>query len=128
MPTAEKFDHVDYERRGDVGVWQTTDFAALMESDELPEAEAHYRQEASDPEMDATVVVINNAGALGDELQDTLDHVELQWSQLADEVGVDKAGYVAEGIISWTVQSKIDADVETSSFETVEEAVAWAQD
>ena len=128
MPTADRFDHVDYERRGDVGVWHTADFAALMQSDELREAEAHYRQEASDPEMTASVVVIRNAGALGQELQDTLDHVEEQWSQLADEVGVEKAGYVAEGIISWTVQSKIDADVETSSFETVEEAVAWARE
>lgn len=127
MSSDSNLDIIEYERLGDVGVWRISDFAELVESGELEAGEEHYRGEAADPSMDATVVVINNAGGLGRDLDETLDHVNEQWSALADEVGVDRIAYVAEGIISWTVQSKVEGDVETSSFETVEKALDWVR-
>lgn len=128
MPSDDELEYVEYERRGDVGIWRTDDVAALVESAEIAAAEQHYREHASGDAMDATVVAIDEVGDLRGELDDTLDHVNEQWSALADEVGVDRVAYVADGILGWTVQAKVDADVETSSFETVDAALDWVRE
>ena len=127
MVSPAELEHIEYERRGDVGIWRTTDFAALFDSGEVATAEQHYREEASDDAMAATIVVIEGADELGADLRDTLDHINDQWSQLADEVDVDRVAYVAEGLMSWTVQSKIESEAEAGSFDSVDEALEWAR-
>jgi len=128
MASAAQFEHLEYEEYGDVGVWIIEDFAAYFESDEIERGEQHYREVASDDRMDATVVVINNADELGSAISDSLDHINEEWSALAEAVGVDRVAYVADGMMASAVRANLEADVETDSFETVEEAVAWARD
>jgi hypothetical protein len=118
--------HVEYEERNGVGVWTVTDFAASLETGELEEGEAHYRDVASKDRMDATVVVIENADQVGTGMGDTLDHINQQWSQLADEVNIDRLAYVADGLMASVVKSNIDADVDTESFKSLDEALDWA--
>lgn len=128
MASVHDLDHVEYETRGSIGVWTITDLAAHFESEaDVEQSEAHYREQASQDKMDGSVVVIENAEALGSEIRDTLDHISDEWSRLADDVGVEWHAYVADGLISNTVKMKISADVETEAFDSVDEAVEWCR-
>jgi hypothetical protein len=117
----------DYERDGDVGIWYIHDFAALFGTDEMDRAEKHYRETASEDAMDGTVVVIRNTDDLGQQMRETLEHVNDHWSQLAEETGIGRVAYVTDGIFSIAVRSELEADVESQDFEEVPEAVAWAR-
>lgn len=108
-------------------MWIIDDFAAYFESGEIETGEKHYREEASQETMDATIVVIKNANELGAEIRDSLDYINEEWSQLADDVNIDRLAYVADGMMSSAVKAKTDADVETDSFDSVDEAVSWCQ-
>jgi hypothetical protein len=128
MASVLALDHVEYEKRDGVGVWTITDFAAHFQSQESVErSEEHYRKEASNDSMVATAVVIENAGALGSDMRDTLAHITEEWSQLADDVGIGRLAYVADGMIANTVKMNIEADVETKSFDSVTESVEWCR-
>lgn len=127
MASTTDMEYVEYENHGGVGVWTISDFAAYFDSDEIERGEAHYRERASDNAMDATVVVIQNASELGSEIRNSLDHINEEWSALADAVGIDRLAYVADGMMASTVKMKIEADVAVESFDSVEEAVDWAQ-
>lgn len=128
MASVSDIEHIEYEERRSVGVWTVTDFAAHFQSEEAIErSEAHYRERASKDRMRATVVAIENAGALGSEMRETLDHITEEWSQLADSVGINRLAYVADGTMANAVKRKIDADVETDAFDSVDEAVEWCQ-
>ncbi len=118
--------HLEYEKYGSVGVWTTADFAAHFES-EIEQGQAHYRQEAGKDSMKATVVVIENAESLGSSIRDSLDHINEEWSKLADDVNIERLAYVADGMMATTVEMNTEADVETDSFESVDEAVEWCQ-
>ncbi len=132
MATSHKpiveMDTLNYLERGDVGIWEITDFEAHFSSENMEEGETHYRQTASEDRMNATVVVIENAQELGREMRNSLDHINEEWSELGDEVGVDRLGYVADGIMASAVEAKVEADVETGSFDDLDEAVAWCQE
>ncbi len=117
---------VEYERRGSVGVWTITDFASFYTSGEIEAGERHYRETASQAEMTGTVVVIENAEALGSDLRESLDRINEQWSRLGEAVEVDRLAYVADGMMSSAVTANLEVDVELASFENVEEAVSWA--
>ena len=117
---------VEYERSGSVGVWTIADFASFYASGEIEAGERHYRETASQDGMTGTVVVIENAEALGSDLRESLDRVNEQWSKLGEAVDVDRLAYVADGMMSSAVTANLDVDVEVESFESVEEAVSWA--
>ncbi|QGN06109.1 hypothetical protein Hrd1104_01555 [Halorhabdus sp. CBA1104] len=127
MVSIDDLSHVEYERSGSVGVWRITDFAAYFDSGEIEHGQDHYREEAGKDSMDGTVIVIENAESLGSAIQDSLDHINEEWSKLADDVNIDRLAYVAEGMMSTTVKMKTETDVETESFDSAEEAVEWCQ-
>lgn len=125
---------VEFERRGDVGVWQVTDVAEFFRNTDHAEmGEQHYADVASDDRMTATVVEVQNATALGTDMSDFIDHVATSWAQLASEAACEKLAYVGEGVAGRTVSSKIEQGVQNSavaikSFTAVEPAVEWCQD
>lgn len=127
MASTGNLSYVEYETSGGVGVWSISDFAAYFESDEVGQGEEHYRQEAGADSMDGTVVIIENAESLGSDMRDSLDHIGKEWSQLADDVDIDRLAYVADGIMSTTVKMKIEADVDVESFDSADEAIEWCQ-
>lgn len=126
MTSIHELDHLEYEEHGRVGVWTTADFAAHFES-EIEQGQAHYRENAGKDSMNATVVVIENAQSLGNSIRDSLDHINEEWSELADDVDIERLAYVADGMMSTTVEMKTEADVETGSFDSVDEAIEWCQ-
>lgn len=120
---------VEHDVQNGVGIWTATDAVGLFTDQEaLKQAETHYEEVASDPAMSATIIQINDAEQLGSGVRDSLDHISDQWSELADSVDVDRLAYVADGLMAMTVKAKIDADVETESFDSVEKAVEWCTD
>jgi hypothetical protein len=108
-------------------VWTITDFAAYFDTGEIEQGQAHYREEAGKDSINGTVIVIENAESLGSSIRDSLDHINEEWSQLADDVGIDRLAYVANGIMSTTVKMNTEADVETESFDSADKAVEWCE-
>jgi hypothetical protein len=127
MVSVDDLEYLEYEERGDVGIWIISDFAAYFESGEIEHGEEHYREVASEDRMDGTVVVMENAKQLGADIRDSLDHINEEWSKLGDEVDVDRVGYVADGMMATAVQTNLEADVETDSFDSIDDAVTWAR-
>lgn len=128
MASAATLDHVEYEEFNGIGVWTITDFASYFQSEEIERGEAHYREEASKDNMTGTVVAIENAERLGSEITNSLDHINEEWSKLAGDVGISRLAYVADGMMATTVKTRIQADVETESFGSIDEAVDWCRD
>jgi len=128
MISVRDLNHVEYEERDGVGVWTVTDAAAYFTSEEdIERGESHYREQASEDRMAATVVEMQNAQALGTEMRETLDHINEEWSQLANDVGIDRLAYVADGVMANTVKMNVEADIDIEAFDSVNEAVEWCR-
>jgi hypothetical protein len=97
---------------------------ALLET-EAADAERHYRETTADKGTTATVVVLEESGAVGSELQ---DHITETGSQLAQAAsGIARTAYVADGIAAIAVKSQVNAPgTELESFSSVDQAVSWA--
>lgn len=116
--------NVDYERAGDVGVWSVVDLDAALASGELDEAEHHFEQHAGDASMDGCVVVLAQTDSLSSE---TLEHVNDQWTALAEQTGITRTAYVADGIARLAVANKNEAEgMEAKAFTKQTAAVEWA--
>lgn len=112
-----------YRQEDNVGIWEIEDWKRLFE-EEIEAAERHYQEIAGQPEITATVVVFDEVSSLSGEMQ---DHITDAWSQLAQAVEIEKAAYVADGIAAMAVTANVEApNVELDSFESEQEAVAWA--
>lgn len=128
MVSIHNIENVEYEARENVGVWQITDFSAYFQSEEnVKKSEEHFRKEATKDEIDGTVVVIQNAEELGSDMRETLDHINEEWSELANEISIDRLAYVADGMMANTVKMNVKSDTDTESFDSVDEAVDWCQ-
>jgi hypothetical protein len=127
MISPSEIQHMQYEERGDVGIWTLENFGEYFQSGEIEKGESHYREVASADRMEGTVIVIEDAQDLGAEIRESLDHINEEWSRLADEVGVDRVAYVAGGMMASAVKAKVDADAEQDSFDAIDEAVEWAR-
>jgi len=119
---------VEYDSRGNVGIWHITDFSAYFQSEEtVKKSEEHFRNEATKDQIDGTVIAIENAEELGSDMRETLDHISDEWSALANKISIERLAYVADGMMANTVKMNVKSDTETEAFDTVEEAVEWCQ-
>jgi hypothetical protein len=76
--------------------------------------------------MSACVVVIENTESVGNE---TLAHVNDQWTELGEATGMERTGYVADGIARLAIANKNEAEgMDARGFEEVDDAVEWAAD
>lgn len=115
---------VDYDRRGDTGIWTVTDLNEALESGELAQAETHFEDHASDDAMDGCVVVIEETESLASE---TLSHINDQWTALAEQTGITRTAYVADGIARLAIANKNEAEgMEAKGFTDRETAIEWA--
>ncbi len=114
---------VRYEERDGVGVWTVADLRRAMDTGELDDGEEHFQEVASRPSMSACVVVIEETGELDPSV---LDHVERQWTELAETTGIDAAAYVSDGLARLAISQKNRADIDTEAFSDVDRAVEWA--
>lgn len=113
-----------YERDENVGIWKIENWGRLFE-EEIDEAESHYVETANRPEIEGALVVFESVDRLDAETQEYMTDV---WSELARSVDLERVGYVADGITAMAVRSNVEApDTELDSFESVEDALAWAK-
>ncbi len=118
-------DGITYESEDGVGIWSVDDITTAMESGTLEAGEEHFREVASQPSMTAVVVEVGGADQLSKEV---MDHVNEQWTALAEATGIDATAYVADGIGGLAVSNKNEADgVATDGFTDRESAVEWAK-
>ncbi|MFB6194040.1 MAG: hypothetical protein ABEI75_03150 [Halobaculum sp.] len=117
-------EHVRYERDGSVGVWTVENLGALVGTEELETAETHFRDHASG--MAGCVVQVESDDKLGG---DVLEHVNEQWTALAEETGIDRVAYVADGLARLALSNKNEANgASTRGFEDRDDALSWAAD
>jgi LDH2 family malate/lactate/ureidoglycolate dehydrogenase len=115
---------IEYENRDGVGIWRIDDLAATLESGELDEAEAHFREHAGDEAMTGCVIVLDGTESVG---SDVLEHVNEQWTALGEETGIGRTAYVAPGIARLAIANKNEArEMDAKGFTDVDAAVDWA--
>ncbi len=115
---------ITYETEQGVGIWTIDSLTETMESGALDEAESHFREAAGDPAMNGCVVVIRDTSDVGPEV---LDHVNTEWTALAEETGISRTAYVSDGIAKMAISSKNEAEgMESKGFTDREQAVSWA--
>jgi hypothetical protein len=113
-----------YRREGSVGIWEIADWEHLFEH-EIQEAEQHFQETASQPDITAVLVVFEEVDSLDSTTQ---DHITDAWSQLAQAVDIKRTAYVADGIAAMAVRANVEApNQELDSFEDVDAALEWAQ-
>jgi len=114
---------VEYEEHDGVGVWTVRDLSRAMDTGELADGEEHFREVAGRPSMSACVVVIEDAGDLDPSV---LEHVEDQWTELAETTGIDATAYVSDGLARLAISQKNAADIDTEAFSYLDRALEWA--
>jgi len=68
--------------------------------------------------------ITQNIGSVGNE---TLGHVNDQWTELGEATNMERTDYVADGIARLAIANKNEAEgMEARGFEELDDAVDWA--
>lgn len=115
----------DFEKRGNIGIWDIRGWDGF--ADETLEAVSqHYRERASEEDITATLAIFGDKTTLAAQTQEYMGE---EWSDNGRYTGVEKIGFVAEGITGMAVKSKMDIPgAELDDFDTLEEGVEWVRD
>ena len=92
--------------------------------EDLAAASDHYRERGAKADIESTLAVFGDETNLPKETQEYMGE---EWSANGEYTGVDKVGFVSEGITAMAVKSQMeipDADVE--SFSDLDAAIEWA--
>ncbi|RXK47800.1 hypothetical protein [Halorientalis pallida] len=117
-------DGLNYEERVGIGIWKFDSLAEALESGALAEGEAHFREHAGEPEMDACVVQIGDAETGGSE---ALEHVAEESTELGEATGISRIAYVTDGLARMAIAQKNDAaDHTANGFTDLEDGLEWA--
>jgi len=114
----------EFETRGTVGIWYMRGWKGFADED-LEAASNHYRERGKQDDIEATLAVFGEETNLPKETQEYMGE---EWSKNGEYTGVDKAGFVSEGIVAMAVASQMDIPgAEVDSFDELDAAVDWAQ-
>lgn len=114
----------DFEKRGSVGIWYMQGWKGFADED-LEAASNHYRERGKENDINATLAVFGDETNLPKETQEYMGE---EWSKNGEYTGVDKAGFVSDGIVAMAVASQMSIDgADVDSFDELEPAVEWAQ-
>ena len=114
----------EFETRGSVGVWFMKGWQGFADED-LEAASNHYRERGKQDDIEATIAVFGDGTNLAKETQEYMGE---EWSANGEYTGVDKVGFVSDGIAAMAVKSHMEIpDAEVESFDRLDTAVEWAQ-
>ncbi|WP_299267667.1 hypothetical protein [Halorientalis sp.] len=114
----------DFETDGDVGIWYLDGWQGFPD-EELNAVSDHYRERASRDDIEATVAVFGDETSLPKETQEYMGE---EWSANGEYAGVDRIGFVADGITGMAVKSNMDvSDAELGDFDDLSTAIEWAK-
>lgn len=115
----------DFETRGHIGIWHMAGWRGFPDED-LEAVTEHYRERGSSSDIDATLAVFGDSTNLPKETQ---EYMAEEWSANGEYTGVDKIGFVSEGVTAMAVKSQMDIDgAEVENFSELDAAVEWASD
>ena len=114
----------EFETRGTVGIWYMRGWKGFADED-LEAASNHYRERGKQDDIEATLAVFGEETNLPKETQEYMGE---EWSKNGEYTGVDKAGFVSDGIVAMAVASQMDIPgAEVDSFDDLDAALDWAQ-
>ncbi|RXK47937.1 hypothetical protein [Halorientalis pallida] len=114
----------DFEKRGTVGIWHMEGWKGFPDED-LEAASNHYRERGVQDDIEATIAVFGEETNLPNETQEYMGE---EWSKNGEYTGVDKVGFVSDGIVAMAVASKMDIQgAEVDDFDDLEVALEWAR-
>lgn len=123
LPDPDEYEW-DFEKRGTVGIWYMRGWKGFADED-LEAASDHYRERGNQADIEATIAVFGDETNLPKETQEYMGE---EWSKNGEYTGVDKVGFVSEGLVAMAVSSQMDIlGAEVDSFDDLETAVEWAQ-
>ncbi len=94
--------------------------------EDLDAASEHYRERGKENDINATIAVFGEGTKLGKETQEYMGEV---WSENGEYTGVDKIGFVSEGVTAMAVKSQMNVpNAEIERFKSVDDAIEWAKD
>jgi len=95
------------------------------ETEGMDEVEREWLSHASQPQITATITEFSSDMQLGRETQ---EHLAAEWSENAEEAGVDRIAFVSDGIKARAVSANLDVPQEVKTFGSLDAALEWAQD
>lgn len=114
----------DFEIQGSVGIWYMNGWQGFADED-LEAASNHYRERGKQSDITATLAVFGDETNLPKETQEYMGE---EWSANGEYTGVDKIGFVSEGITAMAVKSQVDVPgAEVDNFNHLDAAIEWAQ-
>jgi len=114
----------EFETRGSVGIWFMKGWQGFAD-DDLEAASNHYRERGKADDIEATIAVFGDGTNLAKETQEYMGEA---WSENGEYTGVDKVGFVSDGIAAMAVKSHMEIPgAEVESFDRLDTAVEWAQ-
>ena len=122
MTQTPGFDY-SHEQRGNVLVQDLTGWTGQTAG--MNRVEREWRSVAEEPEITAAVTAFNPNLDLGPV---PLSHLVDEWSENASRAGVEKLGFVAQGINGDIDSLNVDVPQDVETFASMEAAVRWARD
>jgi hypothetical protein len=114
-----------FEQRGSVGIWYMDGWDGFADED-LEAASDHYRERGRRDDIDATIAVFGDKTTLAKETQEYMGE---EWSANGEYTGVDKIGFVSDGITAMAVKSQMEIPGATiEDFDDLEAALEWANE
>jgi len=114
----------EFETRDGVGIWFMKGWQGFADED-LEAASEHYRERGSRDDIDATIAVFGDQTNLAKETQEYMGEA---WSANGEYTGVDKVGFVSDGVTAMAVKSQMDiSGAEVESFGDLDAALDWAR-
>jgi hypothetical protein len=95
------------------------------ETEGMDEVEQEWLSHASQPHITATVTEFSSEMQLGRETQ---NHLAAEWTENAEEAGIERIAFVSEGIKARAVSANLDVSQEIKTFGSLDAALEWAQD
>jgi hypothetical protein len=122
MSTTTPFEN-DHFEEGNVLVQNLTDWSG--ETEGMDEVESDWLKQARRSHITASVTEFGAEMQLGREAQ---NHLAEEWTENAQEAGIEKIAFVSEGIEARAVSANLDVAQEIQTFQSVADALRWARE
>ncbi|APW96508.1 hypothetical protein CHINAEXTREME_01430 [Halobiforma lacisalsi AJ5] len=123
IPDPDRYEW-EFENRDGVGIWFMNGWQGFAD-ETLEAASQHYRERGKQSDIEATVAVFGDETSLPKETQEYMGE---EWSANGAYTGVERVGFVSDGITAMAVKSRMDIDgAEVESFDDLEAALEWAR-
>jgi hypothetical protein len=94
------------------------------ETEGMDEVEQEWLSHASHSDITATITEFSGDMQLGRETQ---EHLAAEWSENAEDAGIERIAFVSEGIKARAVSANLEVSQKVKTFGSLDAALEWAQ-